>query len=273
MKLPSEFAQLERDGWQRVAAKYEDAWSGLTRLFIADLLDAAGVAAGHRVLDVACGPGYVSEAARARHAESVGIDFSSEMVRLARERNSQIDFRVGDAQALEFGNNEFDALVINFGVLHLPNPETAFAEARRVLRAGGRMAFTVWAAPDVSPGARLIEGAVRAHANMNVSIPKGPDDFSYSEPDQCRTVLARSGFDPASVVFRTVVGKWRVPFAAFIFEAERDAGVRTAALLAAQTPEALAAIRRDIEIGMAAFEEPPGFAVPYAAHVIAAAVP
>jgi ubiquinone/menaquinone biosynthesis C-methylase UbiE len=58
-----QFEFLEREGWRRVADKYEDAWSGKTRPFIRHLLEAARVTAGHRFLDVACGPGYVAEAA------------------------------------------------------------------------------------------------------------------------------------------------------------------------------------------------------------------
>src|SRR5437867_736383 len=146
------FSQLEREGWQRVARKYEDAWSGLTRLFIPPLLQAAGVKAGSRLLDVACGPGYAAEAALALGAEAIGVDFSAEMIRLARERAPTIEFRVGDAQALDFEDNSFHAVVMNFGVLHLTNPEAAFAEARRVLRPGGRYAFTVWTGPDNCPG-------------------------------------------------------------------------------------------------------------------------
>src|SRR5438105_9894496 len=181
--MGSDYARFQREGWHRVATRYEDAWSGLTRLFIPDLLDAAHITPGQRVLDVACGPGYVAETARERGATPTGIDFSPEMIRLAHERNADIDFRVGDAQALEFDAGQFEALVINFGVMHLSNPADAFAEARRVLRPDGRLAFTVWAGPNVSPGARLMDGAVRAHADMSVPIPQGPESLALATPD------------------------------------------------------------------------------------------
>ena len=268
--MESDYARFQREGWQRVAGRYETAWSGVTRLFIPDLLDAARITRGQRVLDAACGPGYVAEAARERGATPTGIDFSSEMIRLARARNRDIDFRVGDAQALDFADGEFDAVVVNFGVLHLSNPAAAFAEARRTLRAEGRFAFTVWAAPDVNPGGRLIDSAVRAHANMDVPVPKGPDWLALADPDACRTLLADAGFDPSSVTFQSVTHGWRVPTASFIFELEREAGVRMTALLTQQTPEVLHAIQQDIETGMGRFANPPGFLVPYAAHVISA---
>jgi SAM-dependent methyltransferase len=268
--MESDYARFQRDGWQRVAGSYDEAWSGLTRLFIPDLLDATGVSAGHRLLDVACGPGYVAEAARTRGAIPIGVDISPEMVRIARGRNPEIDFRVGDALRLDFAPAQFDVVVSNFGMIHVPDFAGAFAEARRVLRPQGVLAFTVWGGADASAGARLMDEAIRAHADMNVSMPRGPDSLMLARPDECRALLAAAGFDPASVTFRTVTHGWRVPTASFIFERERDAGVRTAALLARQTPEALAAIQRDVEAAMRAFANPPGFLVPYTAHVISA---
>jgi 2-polyprenyl-3-methyl-5-hydroxy-6-metoxy-1,4-benzoquinol methylase len=63
-----------------------------TRLFVEPLLDAVGVQADTRLLDVACGPGYVSEAAAARGAESVGVDVAEAMIDLARRRLPELEF-------------------------------------------------------------------------------------------------------------------------------------------------------------------------------------
>ena len=266
---PNDFARFERESWERVASHYEAAWGGLTRPFIPHLLEATRVTKGTRLLDVACGPGYVAEAALALGAEPVGVDFTPEMVRLARERNSEIEFRRGDAQALDFEDDAFDAIAMNFGVLHLPDPEAAFAEAARVLRSGGHYGFTVWAGSEESPGARLVEEAIEGYADMEVDLPEGPEYFGYGDPAESRRVLGRLGFDPASVIFRTVTVEWYVPTAAFVFESERDFGVRTGALLAAQTPEVLASIQAQIEESVQAYARGEGFALPYAAHVIA----
>ena len=271
--MNSDYARFQRDGWQRVAGQYEHAWAGLTRLFISDLLDAAQVSARQRVLDVACGPGYAAEAARDRGATATGIDISSEMIRLARERNTDIDFRVGDATALAFDTSQFDVVISNFGVIHAPDYAAVFAEARRVLRPHGIFAFTAWAGPEASAGARIMDAAIRAHGDVNVAIPRGPDSLMLAKPDVCRAMLADAGFEAASVTVRTATHRWRVPDASFIFERERDAGVRTAALLAKQTSDALDAIQRDVEAAMAAFADPPGFLVPYTAQVVSAAAP
>jgi hypothetical protein len=81
--------------------------------------------------------------------------------------------------------------------------------------------------------------------------------------------FGQQGFDPASLVFRTVVAEWRVPSAAFVFEAERDAGVRMAAILAAQKPEIQKAIQAQIETELQPFVTGNDVTIPCAAHVIA----
>jgi ubiquinone/menaquinone biosynthesis C-methylase UbiE len=266
------FSQFEYDSWQRVAGKYESAWSSLTRQFIPHLLDATRVTRGSRLLDVACGPGYAAEIASASGAVSTGIDFSPEMIHLAQARNPDIVFCTGDAQDLAFKDKSFDAVVMNFGALHLARPRAAFAEARRVLQPRGHYGFTVWAPPEHSPGARIFEQAVKAHADPDVALPSGPDYFGFGGAEDYRKMLGELGFDPASLDFRTVTAVWEVPSAAFVFEAERDAGVRMAAVLAAQKPDVQKAIQAHIVRELQPFATRNGLAIPYAAHVVAAGV-
>lgn len=264
------FAQLEEHGWRRAAGRYESSFGELTKPFIPELLRAAGVGRRVHVLDVACGPGFAAVEARALGAVPIGVDFCPEMVRLARENSPEIPFHVGDAEALPFADASFHAVVMNFGVLHLPHPEKAFAEARRVLRPGGRYAFTVWAGPDRSPGSRVIEDAIGAHADLDVELPQGPDYSRWGDEVACREALARPGFEPSSVSLRTVTAAWRVPNAAFVFEAELHGGVRTAALLQRQKPAALSAIRSRLEGDLRAFADGGGLRIPFAAHVVGA---
>ncbi len=271
--MADDFHRFELESWQQVADRYEDAWSGLTRPFIPALLEATEVGPGVHLLDVACGPGYAAEAANALGARSVGVDFCADMIAQARQRCPQLEFHQGDAQALDFADDSFGAVVMNFGVLHLSRPQTAFAEASRVLRAGGRFGFSVWAAPDASPGAQLIGEALETHADLDVDLPKGPDYFVYGEAEHCARILVDAGFDSNSLAWKTVTIDWTVPSASFIFEAELHAGVRTAAVLKAQKPGVLADIREHLEEAILPFATDDGFALPFAAHVVAAAVP
>mgnify|MGYP003693770787 CR=1 FL=1 len=85
----------------------------------------------------------------------MGIDFSPLMVEEARRRYESVAFSSswsGDAQRLPFEGNQFGAVVMNFGLLHLARPEVAISEAFRVLEPGGRYAFTVWGRPDEAVG-------------------------------------------------------------------------------------------------------------------------
>jgi len=155
MRKSDEFTRFEYEGWQRVAEKYDAVWSSLTRQFIPYLVGAAEVSAGTSVLDVACGPGYVSAAVKKVGANPTGVDFSKKMVAIAGSMFPEIDFREGDAQQLPFADASYDRGLMNFGLLHLSSPEKACAEAFRVLRPRGKFGFTIWAEPHENPGAKL----------------------------------------------------------------------------------------------------------------------
>src|ERR1051325_4604077 len=95
---PEAFHRFEHDGWQQIASRYHGGFAAVTTQAVEPLLDAARVQGGTRVLDVACGPGYVSAAAAARGAVATGIDFSSEMIEEALGRFPGVDFQEGDAE-------------------------------------------------------------------------------------------------------------------------------------------------------------------------------
>ncbi|HEV3141397.1 MAG TPA: class I SAM-dependent methyltransferase, partial [Vicinamibacterales bacterium] len=155
------FHDFERAGWERAAEFYGDAFGALTVQTADALLDAANGRAGARTLDVACGPGFIAAAAAARGADVTGLDFSAAMIAEARRRHPAIAFREGDAESLPFDDRSFDAVVMNFGLLHLARPETAIADARRVLRADGRYALTIWAGPERAVGFGMVLDAVQ----------------------------------------------------------------------------------------------------------------
>ena len=237
------FRDFEHQGWssEDVALGYHDYLSPITTQAIGALLDAAGVRQGTRVVDVATGAGYAAAAAVERGAEAIGIDFSATQVALARQRYPSLEFREGDAGALPFPDGAFDAVVSNFGMPHLPDPDAFVSEAFRVLRSGGRFAFSVWASPEESVGLGIIYGAVQSHGRMDAPLPPGPSFFLFSDPGQCERSLQAAGFRSATV--SKVSQVWRMASPDVPFEAIMNGTVRAAALLRAQTPEALAAIR------------------------------
>jgi tRNA-Thr(GGU) m(6)t(6)A37 methyltransferase TsaA len=262
------FAEFERTGWERAAARYEECWTD-TALFVEPLLDAAAVRAGSRLLDLACGPGLVSEAAAARGAEPVGVDVAAAMVERARRRCPGLTFVEGDAQRLPFADASFDAVTMNFGILHLSEPEAALAEARRVLVPGGRFAFTAWI-DEGNVAAEIVDAAIAEHA-VPVDVPDGPGFYAFGDPGAARAALAAAGFE--AVRTDTVRPLWRVPTAELLFEAHVDAGVRVSAVLRGQPPDRLEAIRAAIADGVRRHADGPEFVLPIAARLISARVP
>jgi len=265
---PGAFKTFEHAGWQKVSKQYHEAFADLTSQAIQPLLDAVSAGKGMRLLDVATGPGYVAAAASQRGASVIGVDFSTVMVAEASRQVPKVQFREGDAEALPFADGSFDAVVMNFGLLHLGNPEQAFIEAHRVLRTSGQFAFTVWCKPEETVGFRIVLDAVRAHGQMNVPLPPGPPFFRFSDPGECVQALLNAGFAMPEVV--QIPQTWRLPSPDALFKAMQEATVRTAGMLRAQSAEALAAIGRSIREAAAAYQKGDGIELPMPAVLASA---
>ena len=200
-----------------------------------------------RLLDIGCGPGYVSEAASASGAIPTGIDFSPQMIQRAEKRNPGLEFQTADAHELPFEDETFDAVVSNFGLLHLSRPEKAFAEIFRVLRPGGKLGFSLWAKPEDNPRSRILSEAIQAHGETNISLPQGPPKFLFTERGKTSELLCTAGFMSSSVQFSTISREWQIPSASAWLNAECKGSVRTAAVLARQSNSHLEDIRTAVD--------------------------
>ena len=219
------FHDFEQAGWQRAATSYHDGFGPITSQVVQPLLDAARVGKGTRLLDVASGPGYGSAGAAVRGAIVIGMDFSGEMVALARRLHPDIEFREGDAQAMPFRGR---ALRRRDDVLPGRTSLRTRAGARggaRVLRRGGRLAFTWWQTPDKAVGFGIIREALQRHGRTDVGLPE--DRRSSSTPIPRSAASAWSPPASETSPSEPVVLTWRAASPEDMFDTYFRASVRT----------------------------------------------
>jgi SAM-dependent methyltransferase len=143
-----------------------------------------------------------------------------------------VRFRQGDAGNLPYESNSFDHVVCCYGVMHLERPDGAIAEAHRVLRRGGKYVFTQWAKDDDL--LRIVSSAIAEHGDRSLDLPAAPPPMRFSDPDECRRVLASSGFGGVAVDRLDI--EWRSDRAEALLELIYGSAVRAAMLIEAQNP-------------------------------------
>lgn len=169
----------------------------------------AQVEPGGSVLDVCCGTGDFAFALRravGSHGRVVGLDFSEEMLRVAREKCGRnqlwVDFVQGDLLDLPFGDDEFDACTVGFGIRNVTDIARAFAEMRRVVRQDGRVVCLEITKPSIIGFKQFynlwFDGVVPLLGRLTAR-----DDFAYSylpasvrrfpDPDTLRDIMADVG--------------------------------------------------------------------------------
>jgi demethylmenaquinone methyltransferase/2-methoxy-6-polyprenyl-1,4-benzoquinol methylase len=102
---------------------------------------------GERILDLAAGTGTSSVALSHAGSTVVAVDFSAGMIAEGRRRHKNIEFVEADIEHLPFGDDEFDAVTISFGLRNVNDPKQALAEMYRVLKPGGRLVICEFSKP------------------------------------------------------------------------------------------------------------------------------
>lgn len=260
------FDAFEAAGWELAAGAYDRFFGEITTRVIDPLLDAAGISAGNRVLDLATGPGYVAGRAAERGGTAVGVDVAESMVAAARQRHPTLHFERASVTELPFPDKSFDSAVGNFLVLHLGAPERAVGEAARVLVPGGGIALSTWDAPD---RARLFGAVLDAIADAGVAppsdVPLGHSFFRFADDTEFRNLLVGSGF--ADVGVETVAYNYRLSSANELHFAMLEGTVRTAALLRAASETEQDEVRRALERRLAPYRSGSGFDVPVSVKI------
>lgn len=140
------------------------------------------------ILDVATGTGWTARQTNARGATVTGVDLGADVIDAAKrfDKTQQIDFRVADAEALPFSDQQFDAVVSTFGVMFCGDPEQAASELARVCRPGGRLALAVWADHG---GVYDLFQVISRHKPSGPAPAHSP--FDWSQPEQLEKWLGK----------------------------------------------------------------------------------
>lgn len=149
--------------------------------YAADIAERVAPRSPKRVLEIAAGTGVVTRALALKlplDASIVATDLNQPMLDEAAAIGTArpVEWRQGDAMALPFENESFDAVVCQFGVMFFPDKSRAFAEARRVLRPGGVFIFNAWDRIEENEIANVITGALAG------VFPDSPPRFTARVP-------------------------------------------------------------------------------------------
>lgn len=141
----SEKSAAVRSMFNRIAPGYDRMnrlmTLGLDQRWRALALETIAVREGDRLLDIACGTGDLTEMARTRGAEVIGMDFAREMLRGAARRQIDALFVQADVAALPLSTSSMSAVTCGFALRNFVSLEVAFGEMARILEPGGRIAI------------------------------------------------------------------------------------------------------------------------------------
>jgi SAM-dependent methyltransferase len=251
-------------GWE---AARQDLWE-VSRSVSEWLVERVDPRPGQTVLDLAAGIGDTGLLAARRLGETGRViitDFAPQMVAAARRRAAElgitnVEFRELDAERMALDTESIDGVTCRWGYMLMPDPGAALGETHRVLRAAGRLAFSVFGAPERNPWASLVGRVLVAEGHLTPPAPGSPGIFALSDSARVRDLVDRVGFEPAEVA--EVSFAWRFPTrdAYWWFLTEMAGAISP--VLRGLTPEAQAHVRARFD-GMAEpYRSGEGYALP-----------
>ena len=190
-------------GWERVREEREKVAAPVTQWLVRELAPQEG----ETILELAAGQGdvgYEIAALLGPDGRLISSDFSPAMLDIAQRRAfelglSNVEHRVLDAEAIELEDGSVDGVACRWGYMLMPNPGTALAETRRVLKPEGRVVFSVWAGGDRNPWIAVAGRILTARGLMPPPEPCEPGMFVLSDVGELRDLVDEAGFSSVRI--------------------------------------------------------------------------
>jgi ubiquinone/menaquinone biosynthesis C-methylase UbiE len=258
-----------QQGWQLEEGSAEAYERYLVPLLFAPgaehLIELAGLGAGERVLDVACGTGIVARRAAQRVGSGgrvVGLDINEGMLEVARKVSSgahpAIEWQYGDANDMPLLDGAFDAVFCQQALQFFPDRLAALREMRRVLVENGRLALSVLRSTEHNPGYRLLADTLERHVGPDAgSMMRSP--FSSLSADELRELITGAGFGKVRILLG--IAPVRYPSAEEFLRWE-GASSPLAGLIGTLSDDAREALIRDLGQALRTYTDDEGIVFP-----------
>jgi len=224
--------------------------------------------AGQTILDLAAGLGETGFLAARRVGETGRVlvtDFAPGMVAAARRRAAEFgvtnaEFRELDAERMALESDCVDGVVCRWGYMLMADPAAAFGETYRVMRPGGRLALSVFGAPEFNPWASLVGRILVAERHIPPPVPGSPGIFALSDPKRIHELVTRAGFASPDVAEMPLTWRFPRPDAYWWFLTEMAGAISP--ILCGLTADGQAKVRTLIEDMAQPFRADDGYAFP-----------
>jgi ubiquinone/menaquinone biosynthesis C-methylase UbiE len=269
---PITYKSTTRQQWEDAAEAW-DRWGGTLEQWLGaateQMLDAAHVASGRDVLDVAAGAGGQTIAAARRagaNGRVVASDISPTILTYAAKAAAEagltnVDTLVADGESLdELPAGTFDAVISRLGLIYFPDQRGAMEGMRRLLRTDGRVAAIVYSTADRNQFFSLPVSIIRAKAQLPPPQPGQPGPFSLGAPGTLEELLTSAGF--LDVRVDVVDAPLRLPSAADCVRFERESFGALHQMLSSVAPDERPQVWDEIEAALTQFETADGFVGP-----------
>ena len=266
-----EARRQSRAAWSAVAsgwcARREELWR-VSRPVSEWLVRRLDPQPGDTVLELAAGPGDTGLLAARLVGESGRViitDFAPGMIDAARRRAEEVvaknaEVRVLDAERMDLDTDSADGILCRWGYMLMTDPAAAFVESRRVLRPGGRVAFSVWAARERNPVLSLASEVLVELGHVPPPDPGAPGAFAMADPDRIRELVLGAGF--AELEIEEVSFRWPFADRNAYWRYLMETSASSSPVLRALPPEARARVREQLHEAARPFHSGEGYDFP-----------